>query len=1015
MALALDLERVLLHILPMPAMMAQGQLLGMPNHMEMIRDRLWAINGMIFDAELRALKEPELEEWVTDVGAAIVDVDDLLGRIHDWHPGGGAAAASNRSSRSICSIRVASRQAILLELKEMVRRLNCLVRRGSVLGLSKEILESVDPRQEEEYSTVLREEVVGRNEDVEKIIDILQQQQSGDCDEWLLIHGKSGKTTLARLIYHHPWVQEQFQHRIWVDVPNIGYLDPMWIMREFARSITGEPCEDIWLFFDGIQGSKYLLVLDDLYVGEDEDKWLQLENFLSLVGAPGSTVVVTPDPFSDFTEDILGSSVRKHELRGLSEEDWVKLCMRQALIRPDQHEEGNAIIQFYKRNPLRDRSPRDAKVFGSMFRYTEMNRWQQQIDAFFKWQTEEVIESRKEVIDSQETALIILRYLPRKGIQFLFYLWLIRQDDMVNTEDFLHVLAAEGLLWYSDIVLTERKYMKAPDSALFLFSVIKYCYILTKAYSDSTIPPQCFYLRMLVDSNMIIFPTILSRGVNKLRGLILERKEMDFQHKYHILRIPEGMFTNLIHLRMLCLRAIRVQQLPDTVGKLLVLRYLNLSQSEIQVLPKSLCKLKNLRVLNLTYCEKLRNLPKRIHNLENLYILKLAYCTKLQMLPISVTNLVKLQELDLEGCQWLVELPKGLSNMKKLIYLNVYKCPSNQMPHEISHMSNLLKLFGFNVIGGLGNTFSKLQSLMNLKVLWLQNLEQVSNLEDASTPLKLHDVLPRLTYLRLNWKWDDTDDMRTSELVSLQVLEGLQPNPNLKKLEIILYAGKEFPVWIKKGFDYHHKLEEIKLINLKRCKKLPSLGGLHDLKIIEISGMDLIDAMDEAFYGENENGTFPNLEKLMLSDMPALEKWLKVERRRERLFPCLDELTLIQCPKFEALEVDLEVTRLSIWLDNKMLRTSEFKGWHNLQSIEHLEIVGCQEMRCLPQDMERCVKLGSLTIIRCDNLECLPEWLQEFERLDSLFMYGCRALSSMPEELKRLPGFDVKGCPKLRR
>ncbi|URD73587.1 resistance protein, partial [Musa troglodytarum] len=239
MALALDLDRVLLHILPMPAMMAQGRLLGMPNHMEMIRDHLWAINGTILDAQLRALKEPELEEWATDVDAAIVDVDDLLGRILDWHPRGGAVAASNHLSHSICSIRVASREAILSELKEMVRRLNYLVRRGSLLGLSKEIMESVDPRQEEEYSAVLREEVVGYNEDVEKIINILRQQQFGDCVEWLLIDGGDGRTTFARLIYHHSWVHDHFQHRIWVDVPNIASLDPMWIMREFTRSITG--------------------------------------------------------------------------------------------------------------------------------------------------------------------------------------------------------------------------------------------------------------------------------------------------------------------------------------------------------------------------------------------------------------------------------------------------------------------------------------------------------------------------------------------------------------------------------------------------------------------------------------------------------------------------------------------------------------------------------------------------------------------------------------------------------
>ncbi|CAD5166488.1 unnamed protein product [Musa acuminata subsp. malaccensis] len=1001
MALALDLERVLLHILPMPAMMAQGQLLGMPNHMEMIRDRLWAINGTIFDAQLRSLKEPELEEWVTDVGAAIVDVDDLLGRILDWHPGGGAASASNRSSRSICSIRVASRQAILLEFKEMVRRLNYLVRRGSVLGLSKEIMESVDPRQEEEYSTVLRGEVVGRNEDVEEIIKMLRQQQSGDGVEWLLIDGEDGRTTLARLIYHHPWVQEQFQHRIWVDVPNNFYLDPMWIMREFARSITGGPCEDIWQFYDGIHGSKYLLVLDDLYVGkeEDEDKWLQLENFLSLVGAPGSTVVVIPG--WRFIERILGSSVRKYELGDLSEEDWVKLCMRQALIRPDQHEQANAIIQSYKINPSCDWSHRDAKIFGSVFRYAEMNRWRQEIDAFCKYKTQEVMHNR-------DTALIILHYWPRKQTRLLLYRWLIVHDDM----DFLHVSIAEGSLPYSDVRGIKRKNLTVTGDQLFLLTATKYCYIWRDFDPNSIIPQQCLYLRMLVDSNMIIFPTILSRGVNKLRGLVLERKEMDHQHKYHILRIPESMFTNLIHLRILYLRAIRVQQLPDTVGKLLILRYLNLSQSEIQTLPKSLCKLRNLQVLNLAHCEKLRKLPKRIHSLENLHILKLAYCTKLQMLPISVTGLVNLQELDLEGCRWLVQLPEGLSNMKNLIDLNVYRCPLNQMTYGVSQMSNLLKLSQHIIVGGLGNVFSELQSLMNLKELSLQNLEQVSNSKDASTPLKLHDVLPQLTYLRLYWKRHSMDDMRTSELVSLQVLESLQPNLNLKKLEIILYASKEFPEWIKKGFGYLHKLKEIKLINLKICKCLPSLGGLHNLKIIEINGMDLINTMDESFYGDN--GTFPKLKKFTLSHMPALEKWLQVERE-ENLFPSLDELTLIQCPKFEALEVDLKVTRLSIWLDNKMLRTSEFKGWHNLQSIEHLEIVGCQEMRCLPQDMQRCDRLEKLRIIRCDNLDCLPEWLQGFEGLKSLCMYGCRALSSMPEELKRLPGFDVKGCPKLRR
>ena len=102
-------------------------------------------------------------------------------------------------------------------------------------------------------------------------------------------------------------------------------------------------------------------------------------------------------------------------------------------------------------------------------------------------------------------------------------------------------------------------------------------------------------------------PTRLSNGINKLRGLVLQHKETDLRHKYQVLHIPEDMFTNLVHLRILHLRAIRLQQLPKTIGKLLILRYLNHSQSEIQVLPKSLCKLINLQVLDLSHCEKLEN------------------------------------------------------------------------------------------------------------------------------------------------------------------------------------------------------------------------------------------------------------------------------------------------------------------------------------------------------------------------------------------------------------------------
>ncbi|URE42890.1 resistance protein [Musa troglodytarum] len=149
MAVSFDLKFILLEILPTPELKAQGRELRIQNHLEMVHDCIWALNKVIIDAQMRALKEPAVEEWVNDVGIAIADVEDLLRSILGWQPRG--AAASNLLPCSFPNVDgVASRHAILLELEEEARRLNYLVRRGSSLCLRKEMMDSTYPRREEE-------------------------------------------------------------------------------------------------------------------------------------------------------------------------------------------------------------------------------------------------------------------------------------------------------------------------------------------------------------------------------------------------------------------------------------------------------------------------------------------------------------------------------------------------------------------------------------------------------------------------------------------------------------------------------------------------------------------------------------------------------------------------------------------------------------------------------------------------------------------------------------------------
>ncbi|CAL9177944.1 unnamed protein product [Musa hybrid cultivar] len=1044
MAVSSDLKFVLFEILPTPALMAQGRELRIQNHLEMVHDCICALNAVIMDAQIRALKEPEVEEWANDVGIAVADVEDLLRSILGWQPKG--AAASNLLPCSFPNVdRVASRHAILLELEEKARRLNYLVRRGSSLCLRKEMMDSTYPRREEEeeeeeegkkeYFTILREEVVGRDREVEKIIHEIhrkQQQRSNNVHDhdglWFIVlfgGSMAGKTSIARMVYHQPWVCQHFSHRVWIDGSKLSAFNTIWVIKEFMRLIAGEPCEDVWLSYDRFgESHRYFLILDDFLIGsDDQDKLDQLEHFLLLVGEPGSIVMLTGDYDVNIFSERWHNCLR-HNVGTISKDDWVKLFMRHALSHPDQAEveEERMLVSFAHRiyKYYYGSFPVYAKVLGSIFKYTEMSRWQEEIGALCR---------TEQIEHNQHFNLMLLHYLSPIFARSCLYQLLIPQDYISGYADLLHVLVAQGIprkakkeIFMRPLLYSLFKIVHRP-LVISINSVLERCYFRMRVGRDSTIPQQCLHLHLLVDSCTSAFPTTLSAKVNnKLRTLSLHREEEMVlkQQLCQITNIPSAMFANLVHLRILHLGATRIQQLPHTVGKLLNLRYLNISHSEIEVLPASLCNLRNLRVLNLAWCEKLRKLPKQIHNLTSLQILKLAFCARLHSLPKSIIGLVNLQELDLGDCHGLLELPEDFGNLRKLTKVNMIRCGSLiRMPSGLEHMHNLQTLYGYSIstISSIGDVISELQSLKVLEEFDLWNLQVVSKPEDASTPpMLLQDILPKLKCLALHWKWYNIDDDAeiASDVISLQVFEGLQPNIYLSKLEITSYAGKEFPRWMKDMILYLYNLKEIRLVNLRRCERLPPLGQLLCIRIIEISCMDSITVVDETFY-TRDTSTFISLDKLIFSQMPRLEKWA-ADTQNKYDVGRITELTLIQCPKLRTWESNPKVTKLNVWLNNGMLWHCQSVGWQRLISgIFELTIVGCQELRHLPQVLQSNGRVRQLTIIRCNKLISLPDWLVEIRSLISLFISGCPELSYIPPQLKTRPRLlQLSGCPKLR-
>ncbi|CAL9117209.1 unnamed protein product [Musa textilis] len=1038
-----DLRHILLDLLPSSDMTKQRRELRLHHHLEKIIPDLWAINAVIRDATMRAGTQPDVEMWMADAGAAIADVQNLLDRILEWP--GRAAAPSNPLSRPFLGIRVAFRLSILQELKEMGLRWKELVRRGSALDLRKEAMDAMDPC-DEDYSHVLGEEVVGRDEDRDNIVEILQRKHSSSNGEPFVIEIRdegwwsgSGKTTVARMICHHPWVRQHFHHRIWVDVSMDLYSDPVSIGREFARCITGESCDHLrshqamWLLVNERLGQRrYLLILNDVDHDDDGEegllkgKWDELKHKLLHVGGMGSTVIITTKSASIFSGSLDIHGCRDYLLAGLSEEVWIKLVMREALIGSEQEDTCsiNFLLQFAEQQyETLEGSPLVAKTLGSTFRNTEVRRWQQVADA---------LSSFSAVTGHPHFELMSLQILSTKPARLQLYRSLCgfgRFDDL--TEDYVHMMNAEDLMPQQSVdVDVENMYRLGPKLELDL-ATTDYCPRIRMGQDSIRIPEQCCHLCLLVDSDSdsdsddtstLEFPTPLTTAgvIKRLRTLILKTEDQMVRRgqKCQIREIPAAMFTNLVHLRILHLSHCRIQRLPNTIAKLVSLRYLDLSYTEIQALPKHLSHLQNLKILKLAHCEKFRKLPESIHKLKKLLILKLAYCQKLQMLPESITALTNLQELDVEGCQWFVKLPEGLCNMKKLTILNVDKCVSlTRLPHRIEQLTNLQKLSVHVKDNSIASVILGLQGLANLKELRLRKLDGLSSIEDART-LKLKDKR-FLKRLALCWEWWDTEVALATNAALLlheQVLEDLQPSLALINLEIVSYMGKKLPSWMTRKQGYLKHLREIKLINLKKCEMLPPLGGLPGLETVEISGMESISAVDDGFYGDG--GTFESLGSLIFSGMPMLERWVKAKGEGD-MFPELRRLMLIQCPKFKELDVrpstSWSLFTLSVWLNNDKLLSSEFVGWQNLEGVRWLEISGCEELRCLPPGIKHLESLEWLEISRCNNLIALPDWLAQLKSLECLVVRDCARLSFIPERLKQSPRFyiTIEGCPRL--
>ncbi|CAK9140020.1 unnamed protein product [Ilex paraguariensis] len=969
------LANTILGNLSSPALQELGAAWGLKDEIQKLKSTFTAIQAVLQDAEAKQTKSKALQDWLSKLKDAAYDVDDILDEFE-----------------TEALIRKEDHQ------RDIRERLDTIADERDKFHLKEGVTDSqvYDMERRQTGFLVNESEIYGRNEEKEMIIDVLINNLSNQDDVsvyaiWGM--GGLGKTTLSQLLYNDKRVERHFELRIWVCVSDDFSI--LRLMRAIIGWIECRACDITELaqlerrLQEKLSGKRFLLVLDDVW-NEYHDKWNGLKNALRC-GAKGSMLVVTT---RSEKVALMMATLPIFNQRCLSEADSWSLFKHRAfgIGRREENLElekiGKAIVKKCGGVPLA------IKALGSFLWFkNNISEWLS------------VKESATWDLADDENAIAPVLRLSYDNIspslrQCFVYCSIFPKDYAMEVDMLIELWIANGFIhskgetdlyrmgrgifnnlvcrsFFQDVNegymgrLTCKMHDLMHDLAMSIMT--QECYII-EPWKELKIPEKVRHLSFYGNSDWEVPRYEDVRKVQSLRSIVVLSWHMNGKD-------IATYISKQSNLRVLDLNNCYLNKVPSLIGNLKHLRYLNMSNSRIKTLPDSMTCLQNLLTLKLKYCGQLGKLPKGMKNLRNLRC------------------------LDIRGCDSLVCMPAGLGQLRHLQTLSIFIVGSDR-----------------------GQQIGELKELNLSGELTIKGLHNVRDSEDArSANLKRKQDLCALIL--------DYGDIKTDNLLDNdeEILDGLQPHPNLKKLSIRSYQGLKFPNWM---LDLElQNLIEISLDGCKRCEHLPPLGKLPSLKVLSIVAMDAVKCFNNDCYGDGEQ-SFPALEELYLMHMPSLEEWTTVDRGES--FPRLRELWIYACPRLTEFPCIPSLGKLRIQFSNEMLLRSVMDltslSWllifgfdelevlpngllQNHKVLEFLSIIGLRNLKTLSHQLDNLSALKQLTVNHCDSLEYLPDGLKNLRSLERLELRDCDSLTSLPatglQGLSSLRMLWIRYCKKL--
>nr|UBY06848.1 NBS-LRR disease resistance protein [Dasypyrum villosum] len=990
-------------------------ILGVEEDLRDVLQQVELIQCCIYDAEKRRTKDLAVNNWLGRLRDVIYDVDEILdvarckgSKLLPDDPSSSSSSSSSKSaackglSVSTCFCNVWSRRDVAVRVRSLNKKIENILKDTVFLTLNT----GIQPTRNGPTSKLIRSSNLVEPNLVGKeiifssrmLVDlVLAHQESNSYKLAIVGTGGVGKTTLAQKIYNNPKIKGRFKMQAWICVSQD--YNEVTLLKEVLRNIgvhreQGETIAELQRkLAETIEGESFFLVLDDVW---HSNVWMDLLRPTLHETTSGVILVTTRD--DQITRRIGVDHTHRVDLMSVEvgwELLWKSMNIGEEKGVQNLRNTGIEIVRKCGRLPLA------IKVTASALASRDLteNEWKNYLGKY--------VGSQSMLSDEIEGALY-LSYdeLSHRLKQCFLYCALYAEDSIIQRDEVTWLWIAEGFIeeqqgqllediaeeYYHELI---HRNLLQPDTSYFDMSHCKMHDLLRQLALK--ISREEFFIgdvETLRGGNMSKLRRVTAI-TNKDKLVLPSMDKVEVKVRTFLTvngprSIDDALFKRFLLLRVLVLNCSLVQSIPNYIGKLIHLRLLNLDYTGISCLLESIGSLKNLQVLSLRWCHDLHTLPS------------------------AMTLLSSLRCLDLFGTE-INQVSKGIGKLKFLTHLRGY---------SVGNGSN-------NAVVQDGWKLEELSSLSEIRYLTLVKLERATHCS-TNTVLTVKRHLQKLT---LEWTGHGEGSHSEEDVSNAEKVFNKQliPPPNLEDLCIIRFFGQRYPTWF--GTTLLSSLMYLKLMDVRSCVELPSIGQLPNLKYLKIDGAHAVTKVGPEFVGCkkgdlvcNELVAFPKLEWLIFDDMPNWEFWSFFEEEvtddgrgedgaaeirkeeaqsaRLKLLPRLLQLKLHGCPKLRDLPQQLGK-------DTACLKELSLRKLNKLKAVEDRPVLSEVLVIGYCKGLERICNLPQVSELRvfgCPNLSHVDGLgsLQQLSLDEDMQKATSRWVPGLQEQHRRLHGEDLE-------